>query len=67
MPLDLHKLGQLLQHVGHLLENPDEYERFKQRFAGAAKHTALRIAREGGAPPVVIERLKRDLGLGPND
>jgi len=63
MPLDLQKLGGIVQGIGRLLENPDEYARFKAKLVGVSKQAALKLAHEGGMPPDVLARLKKDLGI----
>lgn len=56
-------LAELLRAAAFLIENPDKWEEFKQRFSLATCQAAVGFAEKSGLPPELVVKLKRDLGI----
>lgn len=54
---------QVLEVARHLIENPEDWPDFKQRFGLATVQAAVKLAEKHGLPPEILAKLKRDLGL----
>ncbi len=55
--------AELLRATAFLLENPDRWPEFRERFAHATCVAVVRIAEERGVPADVVAKLKAQLGL----
>lgn len=53
----------VLRAAAHLLENPEELTRLKDRFSLEVLRAAVKLAEQNGMPADVLAQLKRDLGV----
>ena len=53
----------VLRAAAFLLENPGQWEEFKQRFGLEIARAAVKLAEQNGLPPDMLVKMKADLGL----
>jgi hypothetical protein len=57
--------SQALRAAAFLMENPDRWPEFREKFGLACARVAVGLAEKHGLPSAQLAQLKRDLGLEP--
>lgn len=57
-------LPDVLRAAAWLLEHPERWQEFKERFSVATCEAALGMAERAGVPDSILAKVRKDLGLG---
>lgn len=63
VPLDKVPWAQALRAAAFLIENPDKWPEFREKFGLACARVAVGLAERHGLPSETLAKLKKDLGL----
>jgi len=55
--------GDVLRAAAWLMDNPEEWPQFREKFGVATATAGVKLAERYGVPPQVLAGLKRDLGI----